>query len=307
MFFLLLIPSIILILVVNLIVVIVPEQQAFIIERVGRYNRVLMPGIHFKIPIIEAVRYKHSLKEKVISIPGQTCITQDNVSVVMDGVLYMSIFDAVKASYAIDNYEIAAESLAQTTMRAEIGKIELDRAFSGRNDLNRNIIIKLDEITEAWGVKVNRYEILNIIPPTSVVDSMEKQVYSERKKRAEILLSEGERESQINLAEGEKQTFINISEGEKIKRINEAEGKAKSLEIIADSIKDGLSQISSVLEHPKSYEAIKYNIVSLYLEPLGKILKNSEVSILPKDLANIRGIIESLNLKDFQKNNGDNL
>lgn len=282
-------------------IVIVPEQMTYIVERLGKYQKTLNPGINFIIPILDNVCYKHSLKEKVLSVPSQVCITQDNVSVTMDGVLYMVVLDPVKASYAIDNYEMAAKALAQTTMRAEIGRIDLDHSFSGRENLNKNIIVKLDEITDAWGVKVTRYEILNIIPPSSVVDSMEKQVYAERKKRAEILLSEGQRESQINLAEAEKESQINISEGEKIKRINEAEGKAKATELLADAVKEGNNMISEALEHPKAEHALLLTLQSQYLDPMGEILKKSHISILPKDLANIKGIFETINLSDLLK------
>lgn len=282
-------------------IVIVPEQMTYIVERLGKFQKVLKPGINFIIPILDNVRYKHSLKEKVLSVPSQICITQDNVSVTVDGVLYMIVFDPVKASYAIDNYEMAAEALAQTTMRAEIGRIDLDHSFSGRENLNKNIIVKLDEITDAWGVKVTRYEILNIIPPNSVIDSMEKQVYAERKKRAEILLSEGQRESQINLAIAKKESQINISEGEKIKRINESEGKAQATEILADAIKEGNNLISETLNHPKGESALLFTLQSQYLEPMGEILKKSSISILPKDLANLKGIFETINISNLLK------
>lgn len=282
-------------------IIVVPEQKIYIVERLGKYQKMLKPGINFIIPILDNIRYKHSLKEKVLNVPSQICITQDNVSVTVDGVLYMIVFDPVKASYAIDNYEMAAKALAQTTMRAEIGRIDLDHSFSGRENLNKNIIVKLDEITEAWGVKVTRYEILNIIPPGSVIDSMEKQVYAERKKRAEILLSEGQRESQINLALAEKESQINISEGEKIKRINEAEGKAQATEILADAVKEGNNLISETLTHPKGEDALLLTLQSQYLDPMGEIIKKSNISILPKDLANIKGLFDTINLSDLLK------
>ncbi|MCG8605789.1 paraslipin, partial [bacterium] len=205
---------------------IVPQRTAFIVERLGKYRATLDAGFHILVPFIDQVSYKHTLKEQAVDVPPQTCITQDNIAVEVDGILYLQVIDAKKASYGINNYQFASTQLAQTTMRSVIGKLELDRTFEERDTINSAIVDAVDKASDPWGVKVTRYEVKNIIPPQSIKDAMEKQMRAEREKRAMIAESEGEKQAKINRAEGDKQELIARSEGEKQKRINEAEGRA---------------------------------------------------------------------------------
>jgi len=212
---------------------IVPQKSAFIVERLGKYAKTLDAGFHILFPFLDRVAYKHSLKEVTVDVPPQNCITKDNIAVEVDGVLYMQVIDPVKASYGIESYMFASTQLAQTTMRSEMGKLELDRTFEERDQINSQIIAAVDKASDPWGVKITRYEIKNIHPPQSVKDALEKQMRAEREKRAAIAESEGQRQAKINVAEGTKQEAIAMSEGEKMKRINEAEGRAKEIEVVA--------------------------------------------------------------------------
>ena len=212
---------------------VVPQRKAFVVERLGKYSRTLEAGFHILIPFLDRIAYKHSLKEVAVDVPSQMCITQDNISIEIDGVLYLQVLDAKKASYGIENYLYASTQLAQTTLRSEIGKLELDRTFEEREMINANIINALDKASEPWGLKITRYEIANISPPQSVRDALEKQMRAERERRAVIAESEGEREAKINVAEGEKQEVIKQSEAIRDKQVNEAEGKAKEIEMLA--------------------------------------------------------------------------
>jgi len=208
---------------------VVPQQSAFVVESLGRYSRTIQAGFHILVPFVERIAYRHSLKEQAIDIPEQICITKDNVQVGVDGVLYMQVLDASRASYGITNYGFAITQLAQTTLRSEIGKIELDRTFEERATINANVVSELDKASAPWGVKVLRYEIKNITPPRDVLQAMEKQMRAEREKRAVVLTSEGERDAKINQAEGEKQLVIKESEARKQQQINEAQGQAAAI------------------------------------------------------------------------------
>ena len=212
---------------------IVPQKSAFIVERLGKYAKTLDAGFHLLVPFIDRVAYKHSLKEIAVDVPPQNCITKDNIAVEVDGVLYMQVIDPVKASYGIHSYMFASTQLAQTTMRSEMGKLELDRTFEERELINSQIIQAVDKASDPWGVKITRYEIKNILPPKTVTDALEKQMRAEREKRAAIAESEGHRQANINVAQGERQQAIELSEGEKMKRINEAEGRAREIELVA--------------------------------------------------------------------------
>lgn len=285
---------IIAILIILKTIIIVPEKYASILERFGKYNRTLDAGFHFAIPFIDVVRYKHSLKEVAYDVPPQECITKDNVPVEVDGILYIKVIDPYKASYGIDNYLLATTQLAKTTLRAEIGKLNLDATFSERETINSKVVTQIDQATEPWGLKVTRYEIKNITPPKQVLNSMEQQMRAEREKRAEITISEGERASRINRSVGEKQEAINISEGEKIKRINEAEGKAKEIEFIANATANGLKAIGVAISQNGGKEAVDLQIAQGYLDGLGKIFHSSKTTVLPPNLANIAGVFEGL-------------
>ena len=230
---------------------IVPQKMAFIVERLGKYATTLEAGFHILIPFLDRVAYKHSLKEIAVDVPAQTCITKDNIAVEVDGILYFQVMDPQKASYGIENYMFASSQLAQTTMRSEIGKLELDKTFEERESVNGAIIAAVDKASEPWGIKITRYEIKNITPPPSVTGALEKQMRAEREKRAAIAESEGARQAKINVAEGEKQQAIALSEGEKQKRINEAEGRAKEIELLATATAEGIRAIANGRECPR--------------------------------------------------------
>ena len=235
---------------------IVPEQQAHIVEQFGRFSRSLGPGFHLIIPLVERVAYKQSLKEEAIDVEPQVCITSDNVQVSVDGILYVKVIDPQKASYGIDDYRFATAQLAQTTMRSEIGKIELDRSFSERESLNNAIVRSVDEASDPWGIKVTRYEIKDIAPPGSILQAMEQQMRADREKRAQILESEGDKTARINASKGEREEAINLSRGERQRRINTAEGRATAIEVTAQATADGIRDIASAIQLPKGKEAV---------------------------------------------------
>lgn len=272
---------------------IVPEQEAWIIEQFGKYRKTLGAGLHIVIPIVQRVAYKHTLKEQVIDVARQSCITKDNVQVTVDGVLYLKVVDPVKASYGINDYIYASIQLAQTTMRSEIGKIELDNTFSERDTINNNIVKAVDVASDPWGVKVTRYEIKDITPPASVLDSMEQQVMAEREKRAQILESEGEREANINTAKGEKQSAINTSEGEKIARINKAEGEAYYIKTVAEATAESLKEVAAAIAEPGGKQAVKLKIAQDFISKLDTILNTSRTSVMPLDLSQIKAVFDA--------------
>lgn len=270
---------------------IVPQKMAFIVERLGKYAKTLDAGFHILIPFLDKVAYKHSLKEIAIDVPSQSCITRDNITVEVDGVLYLQVVDPVKASYGIENFLFASVQLAQTTMRSEIGKLELDRTFEEREHINTAIIQAVDKASDPWGVKITRYEIKNITPPQSVKDALEKQMRAERSKRAAIAESEGEREAKINVSEGFKQEAIKRSEGEKMKRINEAEGRSKEIELIALATAEGIRNIAAAIESPGGKEAVNLRVAEQYIKEFGNLAKENNTLILPANLADIAGIV----------------
>src|SRR3990172_2776156 len=227
--------------------VVVPQQNGYVLERLGKYSRTLRAGFHILIPFVERIAYRHSLKERATDIPEQICITQDNVQVGVDGVLYLQVLDPERASYGIQDYVFAISQLAQTTLRSEIGKIDLDRTFEDRSAINANVVRELDKATSPWGVKVLRYEIRNITPPGDVLEAMEKQMRAEREKRAVILESEGVRDAQINPAQGDKQKVIKESEAKRQQQINEAEGEAEAILAVADATSQGLARVASAV------------------------------------------------------------
>jgi regulator of protease activity HflC (stomatin/prohibitin superfamily) len=228
--------------------VVVPQQRGYVVENLGKYSRTLQAGFHILVPFVEKVAYRHTLKEQAMDIPEQICITNDNVQVGVDGVLYLKVLDPHLASYGIGDYVFAISQLAQTTLRSEVGKIALDKTFEERGAINASVVSELDKATEPWGVKVLRYEIKNINPPSDVLSAMEKQMRAEREKRAVILTSEGERDAQINQAEGEKQRVIKASEAARQQQINEAEGQAQAILAVATATAEGLRQVAVALQ-----------------------------------------------------------
>ncbi len=288
--------AIVLLIVVALIKTarIVPQRQAHVVERLGKYRKTLEAGFHILIPFIDRVAYKHSLKEVAMDVPPQFCITKDNIAIEIDGLLYMQVLDAKAASYGIENYYYAASQLAQTTLRSEIGKLELDRTFEERDTINASVIAALDKASEPWGLKITRYEIANIKPPQSVQDALEKQMRAERERRAQIALSEGQREAQINVAEGQKQEVIKQSEAKKLSQINEAEGKAREIELLANATAEGITRIASAIGQPGGKEAVNLRIAEQYVEQFGNLAKETNTVILPHNLSDIGGAVAGL-------------
>jgi len=270
---------------------IVPQKEAFIIERLGKYSRTLEAGFHILIPFVDRVAYKQTLKEQAVDVMPQQCITKDNIAVEVDGILYLQVMDARKASYGINDYAYAATQLAQTTMRSEIGKIELDKTFEERETVNVRIVEAVDKASDPWGVKVIRYEVKNILPPQSIKDAMERQMRAEREKRALIAQSEGERQAKINRAEGDRAEAIAQSEGEKQKRINEAEGRAKEIELVALATAKGIREIAASIQAEGGTDAVNLRIAEAYLKEFGNLAKTNNTMIIPSNLSDIAGIV----------------
>ena len=271
--------------------VVVPQQNAYVVERLGRFSGVLTPGFHILIPFVDVIRNQVLLKEIAVDIPEQICITRDNVQVGVDGILYFKIMDPERATYGAADFLYAISQLAQTTLRSELGKTDLDKTFEERTQINLLIVNELDKASEPWGVKVLRYEIKNISPPRDVLDAMEKQMRAEREKRAVILNSEGARDSAVNNAEGEKQQVIKQSEAVKQQSINQAEGEAKAILSIAAAKAEGIRQIAEAIQKPGGYEAVQLNVAERYIKEFGNLAKTNNTIILPSNLADVASII----------------
>ena len=273
---------------------VVPASQNVVKERLGKYVGILQPGLHFMAPVMDRAAYRHDMREQPLEVPAQNCITRDNIQVEVDGVVYLRVMDAHKASYGIGDYKQAAVNLAQTTMRAEIGKLTLDETFSEREKVNVAIVREIDKASAPWGVKMIRYEIRNIDPSRRVIETMEKQMEAERQKRASITVSEGQRAAQIAISEGTRAEAVNLSEGEKQRRINEANGRAEEIRLLADSQAEGVRLIAEALQKPGGHLAIRTQLVEQYLVEFRKILENSKVQVLPPQVAHIKGALDGL-------------
>lgn len=275
---------------------VVPQRENFVVERLGKYNKTLGAGFHLLVPFIDRVAYKHTLKEQAVDVPSQSCITRDNIAVEIDGILYIQVVDAQLASYGIENYFFATAQLAQTTLRSEVGKIELDRTFEERDLINAQVVSAVDVASDPWGVKVLRYEIKDINPPPSVRDALEKQMRAERERRAVVAESEGNRQAKINVSEGEKQELINLSEAQKLKQINEAEGKAQEIELLANATADGIRTIARAINEDGGLDAVNLRVAEQYITEFGKLASENNTMILPSnvsDLASMVGTITS--------------
>jgi regulator of protease activity HflC (stomatin/prohibitin superfamily) len=270
---------------------VVPQQSAFVIERLGKYSRTLSAGFHILVPFVERVAYRHSLKEAAVDIPEQVCITRDNVQVHVDGVLYLKVLNAELASYGVADFGFAITQLAQTTLRSEVGKIELDRTFEERGHINASVVSELDKASEPWGVKVLRYEIKNITPPVDVLSAMEKQMRAEREKRAVILASEGERDAKINHAEGEKQQVIKQSEATQLQQVNEARGQAEAILAVATATAEGLRQVANALREAGGSDAMQLRIAEQWIAQFGELAKAGNTFVVPANLADIGSVI----------------
>jgi len=278
-------------LVVAKTAIVVPQQSAYVVERLGKFSKTLGAGFHILFPFIDVIRYRHSLKEMALDIPEQVCITRDNVQVSVDGGLYLKVMDAERASYGIDNYVFAISQLAQTTLRSEIGKIELDRTFEERSHINTQVVSELDKASDPWGVKVLRYEIKNITPPHDVIAAMEKQMRAEREKRAVILSSEGERDAAINTAEGKKQMVIKASEATKQQQMNEAEGEAAAILAVATATAEGIARVAQAISAQGGLEATQLRVAEQYISQFGHLAKNTNTMIVPANLTDVASMV----------------
>ncbi len=273
--------------------IVVPQKTAYVVERLGKYRCTLEAGFHILVPFFDKIAYKHTLKEQVFDVQPQECITKDNIAVSVDGVIYMQVMDPAKASYGVANYYFAATQLAQTTMRSEMGKLDLDRSFEERTSINAAIVSAVDKASDPWGIKVTRYEIKNITPPQTIRDAMEKQMRAEREKRAMIAESEGERQSKINRAEGERQGAIALSEGERMRRINEAEGRAKEVLLVAEAQAEGIRKVAEAIGEKGGLESVNMQLAQQYLTQFGNLAKTNNTMIIPGDLANVAGVLKA--------------
>lgn len=280
--------------IITRLFIIVEFREEVIQERLGKFKKNLKPGFHFLVPFVDRPAYSREMREQVLDVPSQTCITKDNIEVSVDGLVYIKVMDAYKASYGISNYQAAAVNLAQTTMRSEIGKITLDDTFSEREMMNENIVREIDKAADPWGIKVLRYEIKNIRPSNEIVDTMEKQMEAEREKRAEIVHSEGFRQARINESEGEQQSQVLVSEANRQKRINEALGKAKEIELVATATASGIHRIAEAMQKPGGDLAVKTKLVEQYIDEFGKIIAQSKISVLPTETANLKTFFEGV-------------
>jgi len=286
--------SVIVIILLIKTAVIVPQRSEYVVERLGKYSQSLSAGFHILVPFLDMVAYKRSLKEEVMDVPSQDCITTDNVSVSIDGVLYIQVIDSKLSAYGIDDYRFAAGQLAQTSLRSVIGKIELDRTFEERESLNQQVVSAIDEASQNWGIKVLRYEIKDIKPPQSVMDAMEKQMRAEREKRASIATSEGDRQSRINRAEGLKKEAIEVSEGEKQKRINEAEGQAKEIDLVAQATAEGIKKVAESLNMDGGETAANLRVAEKYIAEFGNLAKKNNSMIIPANMGDISSMVATI-------------
>src|SRR5829696_5863054 len=271
--------------------IVVPQQSAYVVERLGKFAGILHAGFHILVPFVDVIRYRHSLKEQSIDIPAQVCITRDNVQVGVDGVLYLKVMNPERASYGIQDYLFAIIQLAQTTLRSEIGKIDLDRTFEERTNINMSVVSELDKASEPWGVKVLRYEIKNITPPQDILAAMEKQMRAEREKRAVILTSEGARDAAINTADGAKQEVIKASEARRTQQINEAEGQAAAILAVAAATAEGIRRVAEAIKLPGGYEAVQLRVAEQYVTQFGNLARESNTLVLPANVSDVGSMI----------------
>jgi regulator of protease activity HflC (stomatin/prohibitin superfamily) len=272
---------------------VVPQQNAWVVERLGKYNRTLAPGLSFLIPFVDRVAYKHSLKEIPLDVPSQVCITRDNTQLTVDGILYFQVTDPMRASYGSSNYIIAITQLAQTTLRSVIGKMELDKTFEERTSINTGVVQALDEAASNWGVKVLRYEIKDLTPPNEILRSMQAQITAEREKRALIAASEGRRQEQINIATGEREAFIARSEGEKQAEINNAQGEASAIVAVAEATASAIRQVAAAIREPGGEQAVQLKVAERAVDAYRELAKANNTMIVPNNLSEVSGLIAS--------------
>jgi len=266
---------------------VVPQQNSWVVERLGRFHAALLPGLNIVIPFVDRVAYKHMLKEVPLDVPSQVCITRDNTQLTVDGILYFQVTDPKLASYGTSNYIIAITQLAQTTLRSVIGKMELDKTFEERDDINRAVVAALDEAATSWGVKVLRYEIKDLTPPAEILHAMQAQITAERGKRALIAASEGRKQEQINIATGEREAFIQRSEGAKQAAINTAQGEAEAIKAVAAATAQAIQQVACAIQSPGGMDAVNLKVAEKYVEAFGNVAKAGNTLILPGNLSDM--------------------
>ncbi len=274
--------------------VVVPMRDAYVVERLGKFRAVLEPGFHILIPFFDRIAYRREMREEPLDVPPQSCITRDNMQVVVDGLIYLKVMDSKRASYGIEDYRRASVNLAQTTMRSEIGKLALHEAFAERDKLNDHIVKEIDKASDPWGIKVLRYEVMNITPSNNVIQTLEKQMEAERERRAEVTLATAEKEAMINRSEGQRQQAINMSNGEKTKRINEANGRAQEISIVADATARSIAMVADALAQPGGDQAVRMRVVEQFITELGRIVRTSKVSVVPAELARIESTFRGI-------------
>jgi regulator of protease activity HflC (stomatin/prohibitin superfamily) len=272
---------------------VVPQQHAWIVERLGKYDRTLTPGLNFLIPFVDRLAYRHSLKEIPMDVPSQVCITKDNTQLTVDGVLYFQVTDPMRASYGASNYVVAITQLAQTTLRSVIGKLELDRTFEERALINSGVVAALDEAALNWGVKVLRYEIKDLTPPNEILRSMQAQITAEREKRALIAASEGRKQEQINIATGEREASIQRSEGERQAEVNRALGEAAAISAVADASAKAIERIAAAIRQPGGMEAVNLKVAEKYVEAFSGMAKANNTMIVPANLGDLATLVAS--------------
>jgi regulator of protease activity HflC (stomatin/prohibitin superfamily) len=270
---------------------VVPQQNSWVVERLGRFHAALLPGLNIVIPFIDRVAYKHMLKEVPLDVPSQICITRDNTQLQVDGILYFQVTDPKLASYGTSNYIMAITQLAQTTLRSVIGKMELDKTFEERDDINRAVVAALDEAATSWGVKVLRYEIKDLTPPKEILHAMQAQITAEREKRALIAASEGRKQEQINIATGQREASIQRSEGEKQAAINTAQGEAEAIKAVASATAQAIQQVALAIQSPGGMDAVNLKVAEKYVEAFGKVAKEGNTLILPGNLADMGAMV----------------
>jgi len=272
---------------------IVPQQNAWVVERLGKFDRTLTPGLKFIVPFIARVAYRHSLKEVPLDVPSQVCITKDNTQLQVDGILFFQVTDPMRASYGSSDYLTAITQLAQTTLRSVVGKMELDKTFEERDLINASVVNALDEAALTWGVKVLRYEIKDLTPPAEILRSMQAQITAEREKRALIAASEGRRQEQINIATGEREAFIARSEGEKQAEINKAQGEAAAIATVAEATAEAIRKIAAAIEQPGGEQAVQLKVAERAVDAYGQLAKANNTMIVPGNMTEVSALIGS--------------
>jgi regulator of protease activity HflC (stomatin/prohibitin superfamily) len=270
---------------------IVPQQHAWVVEKLGKYDRTLTPGLKFVVPFIERIAYKHSLKEVPLDVPSQVCITKDNTQLQVDGIIYFQVTDPMRASYGSSNYISAITQLAQTLLRSVIGKMELDKTFEERDHINMSVVAALDEAATNWGVKVLRYEIKDLTPPAAILHAMQAQITAEREKRALIAASEGRKQEQINIATGEREAFIARSEGQRQAEINKAQGEAAAIVAVAEATADAIRKVAEAIRSPGGEQAVQLKVAEKAIESYAQLAQKNNTMIVPGNMTEVSALI----------------